>query len=75
MRSQINSALSVKLSRPAEYVKAIDYPVAWLNSDAFAALKMKEEDAERDVGEATEASGFARLLHALAVAAGRCAEY
>ena len=58
MRSQINSALSVKLSRPAEYVKAIDYPVAWLNSDAFAALKMKEEDAERDVGEVLKEAGL-----------------
>jgi arylsulfatase A-like enzyme len=58
IRSQLNSLLSAKLSRPAEYVKAIDYPVAWLNSDAFAALKMKEEDAERDVGEALKGAGL-----------------
>ena len=45
-------------SHPAEYVKALDYPVFWLNADAFAALKIKEEDAERDVGEALKQPGL-----------------
>jgi hypothetical protein len=58
MRAQLNDALSTRFSHPAEYVKAIDYPVAWLNSDAFTALKMKEEDAERAVGEGLKQAGM-----------------
>ena len=58
IRKQINSGLSTRLSHPAEYVKDFDYPVAWLNSDAFAALKMNEQDAERAVGEALKQAGL-----------------
>jgi arylsulfatase A-like enzyme len=58
MRAQLNTALSTRLSQPAEYIKGLDYPVAWLNSDAFAALKMKEEVAERAVGEALTQVGL-----------------
>jgi arylsulfatase A-like enzyme len=58
MRAQLNSALSTRLSHPAEYVRALDYPVTWLNSEAFTSLKMKEEDAERDVGEALKQAGL-----------------
>ncbi len=58
MRAQINSRLSARFSHPAEYVKALDYPVAWLNSDAFAATKVNEQDAERDVGEALQQAGL-----------------
>ena len=57
-RAQVNSALSARLSHPGEYLKDLDYPVAWLNADAFAPLKMKEEDAERDVGEALKQAGL-----------------
>lgn len=60
MRAQINSALTDRLSpgRPAEYVKDLDYPLAWLDEDAFAAVKMKEEDAERSAGEAMKQAGM-----------------
>jgi arylsulfatase A-like enzyme len=58
MRAQVNSALSAGLSHSAEYLRALDYPVAWLNPEAFAALKMKEEDAERAVGEALKQAGM-----------------
>jgi arylsulfatase A-like enzyme len=58
IRKQINSGLSTRLSHPAEYVKDFDYPVAWLNPDAFAALKMNEPDAERAVGEALKQAGL-----------------
>src|SRR6266851_1187212 len=58
MRVQLNSALSSRLSHPGEYLKDLDYPVAWLNADAFAALKIKEEEAERDVGEAMKQLGL-----------------
>src|ERR1700681_4470822 len=47
MRVQLNSGLSTRCAHPGEYVKGLDYPLAWLGSDAFAALKIKEEDAER----------------------------
>jgi hypothetical protein len=39
-------------------VKEFDYPVAWLNQEAFAALKMNEQDAERGVGEALKQAGL-----------------
>jgi hypothetical protein len=58
MRSQVNSALSARFARPAEYLKNFDYPLAWLNSDAFAAIKIKEEDAERAVGDALTQIGL-----------------
>ena len=58
IRAQVNSTLSTRLSHPAEYVKALDYPVAWLNQDAFGPLKMKEEEAERSVGEALRQAGL-----------------
>src|SRR5436853_455005 len=54
MRTQVNQWLSDKLSpgHTAEYVKSFDYPIAWLDQDLFAAAKINEEDAERNVGEA-----------------------
>ncbi len=58
MLAQVNSALSIRLSHPGEYLKDLDYPVAWLNPEVFAALKIKEEDAERDVGEAMKQLGL-----------------
>jgi arylsulfatase A-like enzyme len=58
LRGQMNQALSAKLQRPFEYVRNFDYPVAWLNDEAFAALKMREEDAERAVGEALKQAGL-----------------
>lgn len=58
MRAQVNGALSTRFSHTAEYVKNIDYPLAWINSEPFAALKVKEEDAERDVGEALKQAGM-----------------
>jgi arylsulfatase A-like enzyme len=58
IRSQINSGLSAKLSHPGEYVKQLDYPVAWLNQDAFAAVKATEQEAEHAVGEALKQAGL-----------------
>jgi hypothetical protein len=54
----VNSAPSARFARPAEYLKNFDYPLAWLNSDAFAAVKIKEEDAERAVGDALTQIGL-----------------
>jgi hypothetical protein len=60
MRAQMNQWLSSKLSagHPAEYVKDVEYPMVWLDADAFAAIKMKEEDAERAAGEAAKEAGL-----------------
>src|ERR1700736_4690412 len=58
IRAQVNSGLSARLAHPAEYVKEFDYPVAWLNPEAFAAVKVNEQDAERDVGEALKLAGL-----------------
>jgi predicted AlkP superfamily pyrophosphatase or phosphodiesterase len=60
MRTQINQWLSDKVSpgHAAEYVKSLDYPIAWLDSEAFTAAKINEEDAERNVGEALLSIGL-----------------
>jgi predicted AlkP superfamily pyrophosphatase or phosphodiesterase len=58
LRAQMNQSLSTKLQRTAEYLRTLDYPLAWLNEDAFAALRMKEEGAERAVGEALKQAGL-----------------
>jgi Type I phosphodiesterase / nucleotide pyrophosphatase len=58
MRTQVNSALSSRFAHQAEYVRDIDYPLAWVNSDAFTGIKVKEEDAERAVGEALKQAGM-----------------
>ena len=58
LEAQINSALTAKYSpgHSAEYVK-LDYPLAWLDQDAFAAAHIRERDAENTVGEAMKQSG------------------
>jgi hypothetical protein len=55
----INSSLSAKFSpgHPAAYVK-LDYPLAWLDQDSFAALHVKEREAEQAVGEAMKQAGL-----------------
>ena len=58
IRAQINSALSARFSHAGEYVEDLDYPVTWLNSDAFAAVKVNEQEAERVVGEALITAGL-----------------
>jgi hypothetical protein len=60
LRAEINKALSAKLSpgHAAEFVKSLDYPVAWLSEDAFSAARIKEDDAEHDVGEALRKIGM-----------------
>jgi predicted AlkP superfamily pyrophosphatase or phosphodiesterase len=50
-RAQVNDTLSMTLGKRADYVRVLNYPVVWLDQDLFPA-DMKEEDAERAVGEA-----------------------
>ena len=58
LQAQLNAALSSRLGRSANYISKFDYPLAWINEDAFAALRMKQEDAERAVGEAMKQAGL-----------------
>ena len=57
LREQINSLLSKKYGKKADYVLELDYPLAWLNQDAFA--EHKESEAEADAGEALKQAGLA----------------
>jgi Type I phosphodiesterase / nucleotide pyrophosphatase len=56
LREQINSLLSRKYAKKADYVLDLDYPLAWLSEDAFAGKK--ESDAEADTGEAMKQTGL-----------------
>ncbi len=56
LRNQINSMLSKKYTKKAEYLLDLDYPLAWLNEEAFAGRK--EAEAESDAGEAMKQAGF-----------------
>jgi hypothetical protein len=59
LEDRINSALTAKFSpgHVISYIK-LDYPLAWLNQDAFAAFRLKEHDAETAVGEAMKQAGL-----------------
>jgi Type I phosphodiesterase / nucleotide pyrophosphatase len=71
IEEQINHDLAGKLSggHPATYVK-LDYPLAWLNPDAFAAVRVGEREAEEDVGEALKQAGLRGYYTKLQLAAG-----
>jgi hypothetical protein len=56
LREQVNSLLSKKYAKKADYLVDLDYPLAWLNEEAFAGHK--EFDAEADAGEAMKQAGF-----------------
>jgi arylsulfatase A-like enzyme len=59
LEAQINAALAAKFSsgHPANYIK-LDYPLAWLDQDAFAAAHVNEHDAEAAVGQAMKQAGL-----------------
>ena len=59
LEARINGALTAKFSpgHAASYIK-LDYPVAWLDQDAFTAVHIKEHDAEAAVGEAMKQVGL-----------------
>jgi len=59
LRDQANSLLSKKFGKQAEYVRELDYPLAWLNEDAFTAAGANEISAELDAGDALKQIGFA----------------
>ncbi|HEY6302323.1 MAG TPA: alkaline phosphatase family protein [Terriglobales bacterium] len=61
LREQINSLLSKKYAKKADYVLNLDYPLAWLSAEAFAGtLGGKDESvAEADTGQAMRQAGLA----------------
>src|ERR1700685_4313339 len=71
LESQINAALTAKFSpgHAANYI-TLDYPVAWLNEDAFASSHVKERDAETAAGEAMKQAGLRDYFTKSQLAAG-----
>lgn len=59
-KQRVNTSLAAKFSasNKTEFVEAVDYPDAWLNEDAFIALKISEAAAEQATGEALVAEGM-----------------
>ena len=70
LEAQINAAITAKFSpgHAAHYIK-LDYPVAWIDQDAFAA-HTKERDAETAVGEAMKQAGLRDYFTKSQLAAG-----
>lgn len=60
LHTQLNKTVAAKFAagKTADFVRSLDYPVAWLNDEAFSTIKIKEEDAERAVGEAMKQLGW-----------------
>ncbi|MGB8775944.1 MAG: alkaline phosphatase family protein [Terriglobales bacterium] len=61
LRDQMNSLLSKKYTKKADYVLELDYPLAWLNQDAFAGISLEHKESENEaaVGEAMKQVGLA----------------
>ena len=57
LRTQINKELSARLHKPAEYIRAVSYPIVFVNNEAFPP-NMSEADAETHVAEAMKSAGF-----------------
>ncbi len=59
LQVEINAGLTAKFSpgHAATYVR-LDYPLAWLDEEAFAAAHIKEHDAETAVGESFKQAGL-----------------
>jgi predicted AlkP superfamily pyrophosphatase or phosphodiesterase len=53
-RARANAALSARFSpeRPMEFVRALDWPIAYLDPEAFSSAQLSEADAERAAGDA-----------------------
>jgi hypothetical protein len=72
LKTALNKTLSTRYSAGSstEFVKALEYPLVWLNDEAFTALKVKEEDAERAAGEALKQAGLRGYFTRSQLAAG-----
>jgi arylsulfatase A-like enzyme len=71
IESEINAAITAKFSpgHPAAFVK-LDYPLAWLDPDAFTAVHVREREAETAVGESLKQSGLRDYYTKSQLAAG-----
>ena len=60
VKAELNRLLSARISpaHSAEYVTNVGAAIAWLNEKPFSAAKMKEEEAEQEVGEALKQVGM-----------------
>jgi len=60
LSKQVDKTLAARfpVAKSTGFLRSFDYPLAWLNDEAFAAAKVKEEDAERAVGEALKQAGL-----------------
>jgi len=60
IQAALNSELSAKLNpaHPAKFVVDLGFTIAWLDEEAFTAARIKEEDAERMVGERLKQTGM-----------------
>lgn len=59
LETEINAAMSARFSpgHTTNFVK-LEYPLVWLNNEAFVAFHVKERDAETAVGEALKQAGL-----------------
>jgi hypothetical protein len=71
IEGQINATITAKFfpGHPSGYVK-LDYPIAWLDQDAFIAAHIRERDAELAVGEALKQAGLRDYYTKSQLAAG-----
>ncbi len=71
IEAQINSALAAKFSagHSSAYVH-LDYPLVWLDQEAFGAAHVREHDAEAAVGEAMKQTGMRDFYTKSQLAAG-----
>jgi predicted AlkP superfamily pyrophosphatase or phosphodiesterase len=71
LEAEINNALTARFSsgHAATYTK-LDYPIAWLDQDSFAAAHVKEREAETAVGEAMKQAGLRDYFTKSQLAAG-----
>ncbi|HXE90830.1 MAG TPA: alkaline phosphatase family protein [Terriglobales bacterium] len=56
-RNQANAALAARFGVRADFIAGIDWPVAYLSPDAFAATHLSEAEAEKAAGEALQKAG------------------
>jgi len=75
IEAQINDSIRMKFpgARANTFVR-LDYPVAWLDEDAFTAAHVPERQAEHEVGEAMKQAGLRDYFSKSQLAAGEAPE-